>query len=282
MQTTLAVSSGQVLYIRVGGQPVYNSSGWNGGACGSGCTGLLGGGGGGATDIRIGGIGLNNRVTVAGGGGGGGYGTSAILCNGGAGGSTVAGNGMYNGIYDATKCGSGGTQTSGGIPATTGGLAGSLGNGGTSASSSGEGGGGGGYYGGGGGWNVGGGGGGSSWTDPNLTSNTTHTQGYRRGNGVLLLSWNSILCNSADRVSVSISVTPIADPTSVTVNPNINQLQLKHKPECNDRRGLYKMVGFTVRRELFRFIYERCEFHCISVGNDVILCRDIPGSVCKC
>ena len=41
VQTMISVSSGQVLYLRVGGQSLYNTSGWNGGGCGSGCRGCL-------------------------------------------------------------------------------------------------------------------------------------------------------------------------------------------------------------------------------------------------
>ena len=74
VQTVLSVTAGQLLYVLVGGQGTINNPGWNGGGCGSGCSNLTGGSGGGATDIRIGGITLTNRVLVAGGGGGGGFG----------------------------------------------------------------------------------------------------------------------------------------------------------------------------------------------------------------
>ena len=251
VQTMLSVSSGQTLYIRIGGQSLYNTSGWNGGGCGSGCSGLLGGGGGGATDIRIGGITLANRVVVAGGGGGGGYGTSVISCNGGCGGSLTAGNGSYNGAYDATKCGSGGTQSSGGISSTGGGTAGSLGTGGVSAQSFGEGGGGGGYYGGGGGSTSGGGGGGSSWTDPNLTSNTIHTQCYRGGSGMLTLTWNSISCNSADRISVSVTVTPIANPANLTASPSSINCSASTNISANTTVGLIRWWSAPTGGTLF-------------------------------
>jgi len=118
---------------------------------------------------------------------------------------------MYNGVYDPLRCGGGGTLTSGGLAASGGGQSGILGTGGNASATNGEGGGGGGYYGGGGGYGNGGGGGGNSWTDPNLTSNTFHTQGLKYGNGVLTLTWNAVACNSTNRVSVSILVTPIAD-----------------------------------------------------------------------
>ncbi len=69
----MLLDSGQELYIFVGGDGtgfIGEGGGWNGG----GNAGPLGpgAGGGGATDIRRGGIELENRIIVAGGGGGGG------------------------------------------------------------------------------------------------------------------------------------------------------------------------------------------------------------------
>ena len=82
---TLSLTSGQTIYIYVGGQGAglndtttltRVAGGWNGG--GQGYSGNLtnnnrAGGGGGATDIRTVGQALSNRVIVAGGGGGGTY-----------------------------------------------------------------------------------------------------------------------------------------------------------------------------------------------------------------
>jgi filamentous hemagglutinin family protein len=157
------LTAGQTISIYVGGQGYSNTvgtagtpGGWNGGGRGGN---LYGGSGGGATDIRIGGTALANRVIVAGGGGGadsggvGGFGGGLI------GGSSTAGG--YS--PEAT----GGSQVAGGVGAYSGvyvGSSGSLGFGGNNGiyGSSYEhgGGGGGGYYGGGGGspWNAGGGG----------------------------------------------------------------------------------------------------------------------------
>ena len=116
---TLAVTPGQVLNIFVGGQGNCgnNSGGWNGGATGwasnpanatyNSC------GGGGASDIRIGGTALANRVIVAGGGGGKGGGSTtttgggAANCTNGAAGTNSFGTG-----------GGGGTQTAGGTAGT--------------------------------------------------------------------------------------------------------------------------------------------------------------------
>ena len=76
VQANLTVTPGDTLYIYVGEAPHFvgsaiQSGGWNGGGDGpnTGNTGV-GFPGGGATDIRIGGTALNNRVIVAGGGGG--------------------------------------------------------------------------------------------------------------------------------------------------------------------------------------------------------------------
>lgn len=83
---TIELKEGDILYIYVGGQGAESSGGWNGG--GSGFTDSLVlsgtnfnnnsgtykvGGGGGATDIRIGGTALSNRIIVGGGGGASGY-----------------------------------------------------------------------------------------------------------------------------------------------------------------------------------------------------------------
>jgi hypothetical protein len=79
LQGTLSVTGGETLYIFVGGFGLnpsqmnpnygnYQGGGYNGG--GGGYIRWPSGGGGGATDIRIGGTDLTNRVAVAGGGGG--------------------------------------------------------------------------------------------------------------------------------------------------------------------------------------------------------------------
>ncbi|MBE2290271.1 MAG: hypothetical protein IAE95_11995, partial [Chitinophagaceae bacterium] len=173
---SLAVTSGQVLNIYVGGMGQTASSdisvvagGFNGGGSGSNWSSCCyaGGGGGGASDIRIGGTALSNRVVVAGGGGGAGWNS-----NGFDGGGTVGGGTT------------GGTQTAGGF----GWVSGSLGLGAsTGGSFQATGAGGGGYYGGG----VDqfyGGGGGSSFTHATLATGVTHTQGYNSGNGYVIVT----------------------------------------------------------------------------------------------
>ncbi|MFT3909366.1 MAG: HYR domain-containing protein [Ferruginibacter sp.] len=207
----LNVTAGQVLNIYVGG-----SNGYNGGGIGK-----KGANGGGASDIRVGGTALSNRVIVAGGGGGAGGdwncfsnanggGGDAVGSNftGGAGGSGynfcgqnggTNGGASYSGYHGGG--GGGGGLLSGGQGAydnyqNINAQAGSLGQGGNSTSSPYDycaiGAGGGGYYGGGGaaGYNCGAGqgGGGSSWTG--TLDNPFFQAGVRTGNGKIVLSFN--------------------------------------------------------------------------------------------
>lgn len=184
----LTVTSGQALYIYVGGQGTSSgtslsnqlSGGYNGGAVGYNGDNVnyRGAGGGGATDIRTGGSTLANRVIVAGGGAGGaqftGYGTNYP----GAGGGSSGVDGSTSG-FDVTRThnGKGGSQISGGTGGQNGGVAGSgtLGNGGAGVSghSYGSAGGGGGYYGGGGGGAGMGAGGGSGYVGGVATTTLT-------------------------------------------------------------------------------------------------------------
>ena len=221
-----AVTPGQVLNIFVGGQN------YNGGGTGS----TYGGVGGGASDIRIGGIALSNRVFVAGGGGGGGTNCFDATNPGGAGGGTLALNGQQC-SSTASYGGTGGSQTAGGISQGSLGSSGALGLGGNGSSTYG-GGGGGGYYGGGGG-SYGGGGGGSSYAIP-TASFVVHTQGYKTGNGIVSLSYSfnggvvsatstsTLICSGA---AVVLSATgPVTNYTwstgsnnsSITISPTSN------------------------------------------------------------
>ena len=136
LTATIPVTPGQTLNIYVGGQGSCgnNSGGWNGGGTGhasnpanvnyNSC------GGGGATDIRIGGNALLNRVIVAGGGGGKSGGSSPV-----AGGAANCQNGAP-GVSTYGAGGGGGTQAAGGAGGAPwagtppGGQAGTLGQGG--------------------------------------------------------------------------------------------------------------------------------------------------------
>ncbi|MBE2289990.1 MAG: Ig-like domain-containing protein, partial [Chitinophagaceae bacterium] len=208
---SLAVTAGQVLNIYVGGVGQSPTSfltsaagGYNGGGNSGSCDGCggwqhTGGGGGGATDIRIGGTTLSDRVLVAGGGGGSGYGGSSTLNSrkGGDGGGLTGGTGISGGT--------GGGQSSAGP-------GGSLGNGANGAGVQLSGGGGGGYYGGGVSGALNGGGGGSSFTHATLCTGVTHTQGYRAGNGYVIITPATPACSTP---------AAIGGPSSVCVGSTI-------------------------------------------------------------
>ena len=179
---TLTVTPGQSLSLYVGGLP-FNG----GGAGGVGSTSdRNGGAGGGATDIRIGGTALANRVLVAGGGGGGGscQGPGPVGGRGGDGGGT-GGNGS-----DGTGLGgAGGTGAGGAV---------GIGSAGAPDPFAAGGGGGGGFLGGGGGVNGadidgggGGGGGGNSYpaTASGIVNSIVHQQGVNTGNGSLSINY---------------------------------------------------------------------------------------------
>ena len=173
------LNKGQILYVYVGSNG--NNGGWNGG--GKAGYGTIYGGG--ASDIRISGQSLYNRLIVAGGGGS----VGATGNAGGVGGGTSGGGGA--GRYGSGAAGA--TQTAGGANSGTFGQGGK----GTAANGGYGGGGGGGWYGGGGSGVDGssdddrGGGGGSGfvWTSANssivpneymLSSNHYLTEAYTK------------------------------------------------------------------------------------------------------
>jgi uncharacterized protein YjdB len=211
VQGTLNVTPGTTLNIFVGGQgQTGTATGVAGGYNGGGNTSThlsvySGGSGGGASDIRVTGIALTDRVVVGAGGGGAGWNSSCPFYGGtspqpgGDGGGLTGASvttcplGGYT-ITDAT----GGDQVSGGIgglvypgfPLYAPGDPGVLGAGGSTAipplDPGISGGGGGGYYGGGAGCWMGGAGG-SSYTDGGLCSAVTNTPGYKTGDGTVIL-----------------------------------------------------------------------------------------------
>jgi len=174
---TLAVTPGAVLHVHVGGDGANwangaAAGGANGGGAGAGSGDYGAGAGGGATDVRLAGDDLTNRVLVAAGGGGGGFEN-----DGGAAGQP----GTFDCNGTAAQPGSDSAGGAGGAASTCGGAAGqdgSLGLGGDGAFAGGDGaagggGGGGGWYGGGGGNIYGGGAGGSSYTSTDATDAST-------------------------------------------------------------------------------------------------------------
>jgi hypothetical protein len=241
----LLVTPGDVLTIYVGG-----SDGFNGGGI-PGVSGLnTSGHGGGASDVRIGGGTINDRVIIAAGGGGGAGGPQGS-CVGGPGGNGGSGGDILLGGSGTTGngCGAGGT---GGIGATdmmggTGGLGNSNcgdtggsgtngvlaigGNGGdgkigcSGFTGSGGGGGGGGYYAGGGGggaagggggaWSGGGGAGGTSYIGG--VNNGTAQGGIRSGNGLITLTWNVALAPTQTAGLPSGSTFPVGTTTNTFI-----------------------------------------------------------------
>jgi hypothetical protein len=209
VRATMNVTPGEVLNIYVGKRGVSQYNGpatFNGGGQGSAS-------GGGASDIRIGGTALTDRVIVAGGGGG-----AEICCNdfgvGGAGGGLIGGDATGTGTL--SQKGKGGSQTSGGgagYQPSSPGRWGAGGGGSIYAS-----GGGGGWYGGGGASSIRGGGGGSSYTDPSRTHNVIHDQGVRDGHGLVYIRYGSSCI--AQRVPVTVTVitdvtAPVADASTL-------------------------------------------------------------------
>ena len=224
-----AATTGQVLTISPGGSGTQGAGGWNGGAAGTagefnyGSSAAsvwiqrYGQGGGGASDIRVGGTDLTNRIIVAAGGGGANrhagerskstcascdFGTYSA--NGGAGGQTGAnGAGPTSSAAGSLYAfGKGATGTAGGDggywhPFGGNGYSGAAGTSGVggNANGVGGGGGGGGWFGGGGGsWAnctcraAGGGGGGSSYAASGIAG-SAFTTGYRNGDGQVIITY---------------------------------------------------------------------------------------------
>lgn len=194
LSATYPVKPGDVVYVYVGGKGdnatdfLQGDGGYNGGGNGNhtGAYGpYCGGGGGGASDIRLGGKSVNDRVLVAGGAGGAGSNYPDGGDHGGDGGDVFGASGQSENQTTDGSVGAGGSQKSGGLgglwPSYTKANDGKLGYGGDAPDSTSGGGGGGGYYGGGAGcWS--GGGGGSSYSDPKATD-VKHQQGVNSDNG---------------------------------------------------------------------------------------------------
>ncbi len=230
LTATIAVTPGQVLNIYVGGMGTVGnaSGGFNGGGTGrastDGNSAYHSCGGGGASDIRIGGTALSNRVIVAGGGGGKGGGSSQVC-----GGNAACVNGLA-GCSTYGAGGGGGTQTAGGTggapwagtpPGGTAGVLGIGGGGGLWQTASG-GGGGGGYYGGGGGGNDGcctgangggGGGGGSSLLPAGGACSPTGNT----GNGYVNISYTASTPTAPGAITGPVTVCP-GQTATYTIN----------------------------------------------------------------
>jgi Glycine rich protein len=171
---------------------VAGSSGGVAGANGGGAAGYAtAGSGGNASDVRLNGTALANRIIVAAGGGGAGN------CISSSGGGAAGGSIGASGVSDHGFEGTGGSQSAGGPGGMQGGVSGSLGLGGAGGGCGvgGGGGGGGGYYGGGGGGSDngvfltgGGGGGGSSFISPTATNVRTNSS-LNQSDGMIFISF---------------------------------------------------------------------------------------------
>jgi RHS repeat-associated protein len=187
VQATVEVTPGQLLTVLVGGQSTSPAGGFNGG--GNDGFGVRDVGGGGASDVRVGGWRLDDRVVVAGGGGGAASDASSIF---GMGGSAGRDGQAGEDGSDRWRGGGGGTQDEGGAAGGDWGSAGRLGQGAAGGYSSGAGGGG--YYGGGSGGSgstggsAGGGGGGSSYATASAAS-PVFTKGYGLGHGNVTIAY---------------------------------------------------------------------------------------------
>jgi trimeric autotransporter adhesin len=212
VKATIAVTPGQRLSIFVGGDGSHG--GYNGGGISEESYGI----GGGASDVRQGGDGLNDRVVVGAGGGGGGSDGSCLYTTcgysaggpGGDGGGHVGAPGANGQGQGAGDGGGGGRRRAGGAGGAGGGSncpgsSGKKGAGGAANADCGGaygGGGGGGYYGGGAGGSGstsgssisvyadagGGGGGGSSFAAPDATD-VHMSKATVPGDGLVVISW---------------------------------------------------------------------------------------------
>ena len=226
VEGTFPVSPGDVLNIYVGGQGNQFVGGYNGGGAPGNSS---SGGGGGATDVRLNGTALSDRIFVAAGGGGGRGGCEASTVYGGDGGSGNANGfpgtdaptpgGVAGGGAGGNAFGGGAGIGCGGFLGANGGdgAAGIGGDGGagqscccfSAGSTPAGGGGGGGYFGGGGGGggsagttgcsgnDKGGGGGGAGGTTyiSGLATNTLTTAAYSPGDGSLIITWSDPLAS---------------------------------------------------------------------------------------
>ena len=252
-RATLPVTPGEIVNLLVGGvggsfeefrcssDPLVlvpgAPGGFNGGAQGADAQ-CAGGGGGGATDVRIGGVDVANRVLVAGGGGGAALrDAGGCVANGGLGGGATGGAGQCG------QAGAGGNQTGSTGSGTLG--FGSRGTGNIdNCNVIGAGGGGGGYWGGAGGrnndqcTNAAGGGGGGSGFGP---AGAVVESGGQQGNGRVVISYTTI--PSPTIATLSPDGGPSYGTTTVTITgTNLNtRPPWHHRPlrhPAGDRRAM--------------------------------------------
>ena len=232
----LAVTPGQQISLYVGGAGTSSiggticCGGFNGGGNAMGnATSNARGGGGGASDVRIGAATLNDRVLVAGGGGGGCVSFSSLTTPvGGSGGGLNGGDGI-DGDINAT----GGTQSAGGASTNPAdwqngvfGLGGSV-----VATWATIAGGGGGYYGGAAGNNAGGGSGYIGGVANGVTNS-----GVRSGDGQIILEYGS---------AASATCTGPSKTFTITVNPTPTVNTVTNVAACNGATVSVPFSGFV-------------------------------------
>jgi uncharacterized repeat protein (TIGR02543 family) len=247
---SLPVTSGETLFIYVGGQggtrtvaqcgeaDAPRGAGWNGGGNGNRC----GGGGGGASDIRRGGTDLAHRIAVAGGGGGASGGSASCATYeghpGGNGGGLVGSPGSTGCVLEAFVPGSPGGQSAGGSGGSsscmTGG-SGSLGQGGHGVGGY-SCGGGGGYYGGGASGSGCHGGTASAGGGSSLIPAGGQTEsGFQTGNGHVVISY----IPSTSTVTYDSEAGSVCSPATKTVT-----LGQAYGALCTPTRAGYTFTGW--------------------------------------
>lgn len=224
----VTIPKNTTLYIYTGGRPSGYLGGFNGGGDSAG---NLGSGGGGATDVRVGGASLWRRLIVAGGGGGG----ASSTYTGGRGGGLEGSRGESMGT-DGEYSGNGGTQTAGGVgnDARTSGSFGQGGNGYSNASNADTdktrhtGGGGGGWYGGSGGYySYASGSGGSGYV---LTSTSFKPDGYE-------LDSKYYMTNAQTSTAIAIGDGKAKITIIKTIRPTISKIEIFTSPKTAYRIG---------------------------------------------
>lgn len=197
-RAVIAVQPGAEVVVEVGGAGSAGCGyhpGYNGGGSFTEPPSYCHNSGGGASDVRVGGAALLDRVLVAGGGGG----SGSVGCSeaggpflgnaGGAGGGLVGGHGgssACNSLGVPYTSGGGGTQDNGGVNSADAALNGALGQGGPASGGGSGGGGGGGHYGGAAGSNGAAAGGGGSGYGP---AGTVFESGVRSGDGSVSITY---------------------------------------------------------------------------------------------
>ena len=242
-----------VLNIYVG-EKATAAGGWNGGGATPSST-RQATGGAGATDIRLNGTALADRIIVAGGAGGSGRdgpGTGpSSASKGGSGGADIGESG--NNGTSTSGGGTGGTQTAGGTGANSGSL-GVGGNGGQNNNGNG-GGGGGGYYGGGGGYGTtsssgrgAGGGGGSNYISEDFTDTTNSRGTTNTGDGEVQITASRLYQEATNDSTIpGISVDDDLTGKYLWVRQELSTEDSEETPRLSSLEINVEQLSFTIK-----------------------------------